>query len=366
MKKYQIIFISVTALFYLSACAGGNMSINGQYIKRVAVLKNDKGYGAALIRYRPDGKHIAVTGSYNPFIYIYDVETGERLYKLDKQNETHGTEMSYDGKGKYLVYERDSEEKRKHFLVVRDVSRGYEIVRQDVKSNIWGRYLYPAPDGKIIRPAAMPHNTGIGKGRAKFVLYTPPDMVTEEFWHDCDGFSRFAISPNGKYMADALVEFNGTFSLWDDIGYLRIWKYPQMQLIKTIKKAHKYLLSSLVWSTDSKILYTDAGIAKGINGTDVKLWNTGNWELIKHYQSKEWRSFKFFFLPDNRHLFGVTGDSRLLQLFDVYSNKITEEVSFPNTAFIYTLEQNPVKKNQFAFGYEDQIWIYEIETPVVR
>lgn len=159
---FTITFIALL-LFCLSGCAGINMEHGGQYIKKIDTLKNDSRDGAYIIRYRPDGKHIAVTRGLNPHIYIYYVETGKRIKRLDKQYK-RSEQLSYSGDGRYLVNMRYSEKNKKSYFVVRDVEKNYKIIRDDILiTTISGRLLYPAPNGKIIVPTTVVRNVGAVK-----------------------------------------------------------------------------------------------------------------------------------------------------------------------------------------------------------
>ena len=366
VKKTTFLITAVALLqLCLSACAGKNMNYSGQYIKRIDTFKNDSRDGAHIIRYRPDGKHIAVTGGLNPHIYIYDVETGKRIKKLDKQTK-RAEQLSYGGDGRYLVNVRYSEEDKKLYNVVRDVEQDYKIIHDDIVISSAGRFYYPAPNGKIIVPTSAVRNVATGKGESKLNIYTPPEMHVKEFWHNEEGFDNFSISPDGKYMVDFLVEYLAGPHLAhreNNLYHMRVWKYPEMVLVKKINNVHKYWPAVLAWSWDSKVLYTNACIDRKKPETDIKLWNTKSWEPIKHYQTEKSKIFNAFFLSDNRHLFGYWTHSRLFQLVNCYTDKVIEEIEFPDASYPYAMAQNPVKKNQFAFAFNTEIWIYEVELP---
>lgn len=364
---FTITFIALL-LVCLSGCAGINMEHSGQYIKRIGTLKNDSHDGAYIIRYRPDGKHIAVTGGLNPHIYVYDVETGKRIKKLDKQTK-RAEQLSYSGDGRYLVNVRYSEEDKKLYNVVRDVEQNYKIIDDDIVISSAGRFYFPAPGGKIIVPTNAVRNVGTGKGVSKLNIYTPPNMHAEEFWHNEEGFDNFSISPDGKYMVDFLIEYVGETLIAkpeDSLFHMRVWKYPEMILVKKINNVHKYWPAVLIWSWDSKILYTNSFINQKSPKTDIKLWNTESWQPIRHYQSEKSKLSDAFFLPDNRHIFGYWGRSRFFQLVNSYTDTVIEEVEFPDASYPYAMAQNPVKKNQFAFAYNTQVWLYEINLPAKK
>lgn len=191
-------------------------------------------------------------------------------------------------------------------------------------------------------------------------------MNVKAYGHSKDDFNNFAISPNGKYMVDARVEYIGEpliIDRKDDLYHLRVWKYPEMKLVKAINNVHKNMPAVLAWSWDSKVLYTNTYINRKTNEMDIKLWDTEIWEPIQHYQTDKSTIFNAFFLSDNRHLFGYYERTRLFQLVNCYTDEVIEEVKFPDAIYPYAIVQNPVKKNQFAFAFNTEIWIFEIELP---
>ena len=370
MKHINALFtipITVLLLLCLSGCAGKNMAHSGQYINRIGTLKYDSRSGANIMRYRPDGKHIAVTGLGSSHIYIYDVETRKRIKKLDKQTK-RAENLSYSGDGKYLVNLRYNVKAKKAYFVVRDVENNYTIISDDIViTSPRGSFLYPAPNGKFFAPTGNIHNWGTAKGRSKLNIYTPPEMHVKEYWHNKNGFNNFSFSPDGKYVVGVIVELVGEpliIDPRDDLYHLRVWKYPEMTLVKTINNAHKNMPAVLAWSWDSKVLYTNTFIDLKAPKTDIKLWDTKSWQPIQHYQSEKTKIYDAFFLPDNTHLFGYRKNSRLLQLLNCYTDKIIEEVEFPDASYPHAMAQNPVKKNQFAFAFNSEIWLYDINFPI--
>ena len=68
----------------LAACSVIPINHSGTYIKQTGLLETDRGYGADVIRYRPDGKQLAVSGGSNPYVYIYDLKELKRITRFEK------------------------------------------------------------------------------------------------------------------------------------------------------------------------------------------------------------------------------------------------------------------------------------------
>ncbi len=355
------ICIVIVLMQCLFACVEVSMANSGKYIKKVGRLQNDLGFGAAIVRYRADGRHLAVTGSKNPNIYIYDLESMNLIQKLDKRSKNFGTEMSYDGNGRYLISEWAGPKKDAGYFLVWDSDQDYELISDDKKS-VGGDYFYPAPDGKIMTSVSFP-NKGKAIGKPKIWFYKPPEMIVQEHWHDLPGSRKIAISPDGKYMVDVEHEILGKFGIWDDRYHLRVWRYPDIELIKIIKDAHKHVISTLSWSWDSNLLLSNAAVARKSLKGDIKLWEVNSWKAVKQYKVDERGLKGQSFISDNHHILSVTRDPKI-QLWDSFTGELVEELKLPKTSYVFTLVQNPVNKNHYALGYEDQIWFYEIIPPI--
>ncbi len=150
---YLLVYLNFSML--LAACSVIPINHSGTYIKQIGLLKNDKGYGADVIRYRPDGKQLAVSGGSNPYVYIYDLKELKRITRFDKfRKGSNGEAISYDGTGRYLVHKGNMVDKSyfgtdyRNYYVVRDVKNNFKIIKDKIQPTVNSAtllYLYPYP-----------------------------------------------------------------------------------------------------------------------------------------------------------------------------------------------------------------------------
>ncbi len=366
----RILCIFLVLLFF-AGCAGRipPRPVNGKYIKHIGTLKNEDIKGMNIIRFRADGKHLAATSSPSPFVYVFDLETNELIHRFDTKLPIAGERLAYDSSGRYLIamgsFAQYEPGWRGRFMVW-DSFNNYKLVNNLVPARGTDDHLFPAPDGKVVSMIRSFHHDG----KPKISLFSPPDMFREDYWHNEVGLVEWAISPDGRYLADVQeelvsVENEYLYGIWNDNFHLRIWKFPEMALIKRIEKAHKYLIGSITWSWDGKFLITDAGVSMDSRDAEVKLWDTHDWKEITHYRVGERGSRNHHkFLDDNRHLVSLTITNKpRIQLWDSVTGAIVEEVVLPRTIFTTSIEQNPAAHDLFAIGFEGEIWLYQITLP---
>ena len=340
---------------------------DGKYIKKVMTLKNEFGYGASIIRYRPDGKHLAVTDSSHSFIYVYDLATGERIKKLDKRAERMSTtQMSYDGSGRYLVsVTRGVVNKTKKFLIW-DAEQEYKLVSDTIIVPGMHRYFYPAPGGRLMSIAdrLLPDTDG----KKKLWLFTLPDMQAESYWKDKLNPETFAFSPDGKYLATGEREKRiDPKNTGDDPVYIKIYQFPEMELLHTIEATKRGRIFDIAWTWDSKVLLTTTPLESKGQNCEIKRWDSESWQMLDSSIVEKIGDIGFFIMADNQHFAASEGNIYpTVQLLNISTGKIIEELPLPETHFVTTMAQNPVNRNQFAFGYEDRIWIFEITPPTAQ
>ena len=359
----------------LAACSVIPINHSGTYIKQTGLLKIDRGYGADVIRYRPDGKQLAVSGGSNPYVYIYDLKELKRITRFEKfMKGSNGEALSYDGTGKYFVHQGNMVDKSyfgtdyKYYYVVRDVSNSYQVINDKLQPTVDSsslRYLYPYPSESKIYGAPK----SLVLDSPKFYIFTLPEMTITPLAQGHFLIDKFALSPDGRFLVDCEVGdgVDGTRG-WNVRYNLRIWKFPEMELINKIEDAFENEPYVLTWSPDGKTLYSCSIIPKITKGSDrdirkneVMLWDTATWTVKNRYIRPSGGSKGFSYLPDGKHVVSLGGASNpVLYLENSLDGEIVDSVKLPHSPHVDTLEQNPVNGNKFALGFEDNILLYEI------
>ncbi len=352
------------------------MNYSGKYIKRIGVLKNDRGYGADTICYRPDGKQIAVTGGSNPYIYVYDIEKKKRIVCLDAFMKGGGAKISYDGTGRYFIHKGNMVDRSyfgtdyKYYYVVRDVADDYRVIGDKIQPTVLSTALsvllpYPFKENKIYGPS-----NALDSKSPKLYIFTLPEMAVTPLAEGHLKIDDFALSPDGRFLVDSELAngFDGKRGLGNTRSHLRIWTFPEMRLIKKVEDAFENDPFILAWTPDGKTLYSCAmtpkariGLDPNIRKNEVILWDTSNWTVRKRYIRHSGGAKGFNYLPDGKHVFSLGGSlDPVLYLENSLNGNVIEAIELPYSPYVETLEQSPVNPNHFALGFKDEIWLYKI------
>ena len=137
-----------------------------------------------------------------------------------------------------------------------------------------------------------------------------------------------------------------------------------MKLLHTIEDINGGTILDIAWTWDSKVLLTLNPLQSKGRKRELKRWDSESWRMLDSRIAEKIGYIGFFLMADNQHLATSVGNSYpTIQLLDISTGDLVEELELPETHFVTTMEQNPTKKNQLAFGFEDRIWIFEVTPP---
>ncbi|EKD39667.1 MAG: hypothetical protein ACD_75C00331G0010 [uncultured bacterium] len=349
-------------------------------IQQIGTIHNERGEGTDVIRWHPDSRHIAVTGTETKYIYVWDIQEKKLVKKLDKKEKSFLTQLTYSHDGKYLIC-RDSTKgalnergRKAGGYALWTVADNYRLlddsrsVDEPPRFNVF-RYLFPAPDGRVYSY----ESGGARNKNPKLFFYEVPSMERQDFRQSMDGPDTIAFSNDGRYMAEGYKTHKKT---WDDVKFhLRMWKYPEMELLWDNKEAHHGTVKSIAFSPDSKFLVTgpyasDEKTLKISGSPDridpaylepLKLWETQTGKFIRDIIPLTSTPIRLHFL-DEKHILGVTAIKREIIIWDLLTGKELDTFSIPRDPYVFTAELSPDEKT-LAFGKKDTILLFEFRFP---
>lgn len=368
--------ISIGGCSEMTRVGGSNV------IQQIGTIHNERGEGTDVIRWHPDSRHIAVTGDNVRHIYVWDIQERKLEKKLDKKEKSFLTQLTYSTDGKYLIC-RDptkgalNERGRKAGgYALWTVADNYRLLDASMSLDEpprykAPRYLFPAPDGRVYSY----ESGGAGDKDPKLFFYEVPSMVRQDFRQSMDGPDTIAFSNDGRYMAEGYTTQEKEAATWDDKFHLRMWKYPEMELLWDNKEVHHGTVHSIAFSPDSKFLVTgpyasDEKIVKYSGSPDrvdpaylepLKLWETQSGRFIRDITPLTRTPIRLHFL-DERYLLGVTSIRREVIIWDFITGKELDKMTISRDPYVFTAELSPDKKT-LAFGKKDNILLFELRLP---
>jgi WD40 repeat protein len=345
-------------------------------IRHVDTIKNVEGYGTNVLRWHPDSRHLAVSGGGKRWIFIWDTKEKRLNHKIDMLSRGSEEALTYSSDGKYLVGKRRPNEcKNSHGLLVGclalwSVEKNYLLVGQSAPQTT--NILIPAPGDRVCDFISGPSNAK----RPKLKFIDIPSFKIFDSHIDLDGPDTIAFSNNGKLLAEAYSTFgNIPTDRSEDRFHLRMWKFPEMELLWELNDVHKGSIVSLAFSKDDNYLVTGpfSSDKKMIKMPDkkervIKAYlepmkqfeaTTGNFvrDIARLDQSPNLLHFL-----DERYILGVMGPRREIIIWDFLTGKEIDRKGISADRSICTAELSPDGKT-LAFGKKDEVLLFQFDLP---
>ena len=345
-------------------------------IRHVDTIKNVEGYGTNVLRWHPDSRHLAVTGGRSKWVYIWD--TKENLLKQKINKISHGFEetLAFSSDGKYLIsnWETDecinSEGEYSGCLAAWSIADSYSRANKTTAQGVM--LLIPAPGNRVCSYRSGPRNAK----RSKIRFFDIPSFKRVDSHFDLDGPDTIAFSNNGKLLAEAYSTFgNIPTDRSEDRFHLRMWKFPEMELLWEMHDVHKESTVSLAFSNDDKYLITgpfssDQKIIKSPGSKDwvIKAY----WEPMKQFEAITGNFVRdiarldqgpnLLHFLDERYILGVMGPRREIIIWDFLTGKEIDRKGISPDRFSCTAELSLDGKT-LAFGKKDEVLLFQFDLP---
>jgi len=341
-------------------------------VKRVRVAKrvflSPQARGITSLAMTPDGKRV-VAGGYNGKLGVWEVETGKQLHSLEGHSGlVHAVDVSSDGRfavsgseeptakgdadravpsGKIFVWDLQTGEKLRELnshnarvLVVRFSPDDRMILTFNADfdgSQENSAWLWNAETAELIRELDIgdecifdarfsPDGTRIAAPTQKLNRLLLLDVATgaavHQFPQHPTAADQSAWSPDGRYLVFGHRGAKQTDGKWDDAGncVLRMFDTETLQLVRTFR-GHAGPITAVEFSPDGRWLlsaasgaHDAAGIWVPSSDQSVRLWDVATGEQLVHFDTLE-RINTAIFTVDGRGI--LTGGSDALRLWDV-------------------------------------------------
>lgn len=371
-------FFLLAIVFTLSigGCASMDIKTGNGIIEHVDTIQNQRGYGTEVLRWHPVSRHLAVSTSGGKYIFIWDTKENRLDKRLDKLDTGAGQALAYSFDGKYLVGKRYPKEcispkgNNVGCLSVWSAEDDYRLIAQSKIQPLVS--LSTAPDGKIFTYYGWTHKSI----EPKMTFFEIPSFQKFESHIDLDGPDTVAFSHNGKLMAESYDTFGADpVDPSDNQYHLRMWKYPEMELLWEKHDVHNGNIHSIAFTPDDKMIVTgpyasDEKYIKRSNNESIvdkafmepmKVWeaNTGNY--IRDLSPLH-RTPLFINFLDDRHILGVTRINREIIIWDFISGKEVDRATIAKDKYVFNAELSPDKKT-LAFGKMDKVFLFQFNLP---
>ncbi len=345
-------------------------------IRHVDTIKNVDGYGTNVLRWHPDSRHLAVSGGGKRWIFIWDTKEKRLVNTVDKFGQGLEKAMAFSPDGNYLVGKLHSGEcvnqkgKYNGCIALWSVAENYRFV--DKISSDGTMILIPAPGNRVCSYISGPYMDKTPKLR----IIDIPSFRRIESHINLDGPDAVAFSHNGEMLAETYNTYGiNPFDRSGDRFHLRMWKFPEMELLWELHDVHKGSIVSLAFSKDDKYLVTGpfSSDQKAIKTPDkkyrivkaylepMKQFEATTGSFVRDIAKLDQFPNRLHFL-DDRYLLGVMGPRREIIIWDFLTGKEIDRKGISADRFSCTAELSPDGK-KLAFGKKDEVLLFQFDLP---
>ena len=365
------------AIILLGGCALMEIKMGNGVIRHVDTIKNVEGYGTNVLRWHPDSRHLAVSGGGKRWIFIWDTKEKRLVNKIDKIAPGLEKAMVFSPDGNYLVGKLHTDEcvnqkgKYNGCIALWSVAENYRLV--DKISSDGTMILIPAPGNRVCSYISGPYMDKNPKLR----IFDIPSFKRIQSHVNLDGPDAVAFSQNGEMLAEAYNTYGvNPFDRSGDRFHLRMWKFPEMELLWEVHDVHKESTVSLAFSKDDKYLVTGpfSSDQKVIKSPGSKDWVIkAYWEPMKQFEAITGNFVRdiarldqgpnLLHFLDERYILGVMGPRREIIIWDFLTGKEIDRKGISPDRFICTAELSPDGKT-LAFGKKDEVLLFHFDIPL--
>jgi RNA polymerase sigma factor (sigma-70 family) len=302
----------------------------GKEIKKIAVAGGKTIRAAAVA---PDGRTAAVAGD-DHAVRLLDLAAGTELRVLvTYKQQPRCVAFSPDGK---LVASASYDGTAR----VHEAATGKELFRPQSKKGGMGPLAF-APNGKTLL-AGEEHAVS--------------------FWDTQTGqLRRRALGIEGQLFVVRFAPDGKTFAGGTSGGMIHLWETATAKLRRKIK-GHADNVQALAFSPDG------AALASGGSESSVRLWDTGTGKQLNALAGHQERITAVAVAPGGKVIATAAWDHSI-RLWDAdtgrelrrFSRTPSEKLPFGTSKDVYSLIFSPDGKWLVAAGYENKVWLWELD-----
>lgn len=369
---FNVLLFTIALTLSIGGCAFMDIKTGNGIIEHVGTIQNMRRDGTENLSWHPDSRHLIATTDYSKYIYIWDTMDNLLVTKIDTIHSRRGSTATYSLDGNYLISKhyppqcKDNDGRHIGCLAIWSVKDNYRLIAQSEPLRIGP--LAPTPDNRIFSFHQLME--------PKMMFIEIPSFKQFESHFDLNAPDSIAFSHNGKLMAEGYKTLGpDSFDPSDNQYHLRMWKYPEMELLWEKHDVHNGNIRSIVFSNDNNIIVTgpyssDEKFIKKSNNElivdkafmePMKVWDANTGNFIRNFISLG-RTPKHLWFIDDRHILSVTKINREIIIWDFISGKELDRVTIAKDNFVFNAALSPDKKT-LAFGKMDKVLLFQFNFP---
>jgi WD40 repeat protein/serine/threonine protein kinase len=344
---------------------------------RPPVLLKYSGKWVRAIQFSPDGKELAVCGTGDNAIDLWETPTFRRAAKLEG-SPADFLHLSYSPDGKSLaagtrdrvirLWDRASGRLRKTLS-------GHQGLVWSISFSPDGSRLASAGEDRMIRYWDIETETEIANAQSEYEIDTlgfSPDPATPAVFYTAgDSVYRNILRVNespytitdfssGDITSVTTAPDGSAIAAVNTVGSILLWDFREMKT-RIILDNPQLSLHSVEYSPDSKRILVSGESLRG-EGSIVQIRDASNGQLIKSLEGSKGYVYAAAFSPDNESL-AAGGEDRKITFWDAASGKI-QRMFEGHLDAVRSLHFFPGGGRLLSKGLDDQVIVWDVMTGV--